>query len=334
MISIVIISKDEEGLDETLADVTSQARTIADLAEVVVVDASDGRLDHIRLRHQPHVRWVQFEQPPGVGVTIPHQRNVGVNAAHGEIIVFTDAGCRPEPEWLGRLITPLFKGEYITSGLTLGTPGSGRLYDRLTRKAIESKYLAQCATINLAFRREAFDAIGGFDEGFAYGSDLDFSWRLRDAGYRIRGVPAAVVRHDWGTLRRQMRRSYLYGKARMRLYRKHHSRLRYVLRDDATLVIYPVFLLGLPLTLILPFYPALLLIPAWRNRADGPVRVVMDHLAYGVGALVEFVGRLSARCCPPYGAGIPDCAPCPGQSGIDTPLLQKLKSQHLGLYGG
>ena len=40
-----------------------------------------------------------------------------------------------------------------------------------------SKYLAQCATINLAFRREVFHAIDGFDEGFAYGSDLDFSWR-------------------------------------------------------------------------------------------------------------------------------------------------------------
>ena len=117
MISMVIISKDEEGLDETLADVTSQAWTISDSAEVVVIDASDGRLDHFRLRHQPHVRWVQFEQLPGVGVTIPHQRNVGVNATYGETLVFTDAGWRPELEWLGRLIAPLFKGEYITLGL-------------------------------------------------------------------------------------------------------------------------------------------------------------------------------------------------------------------------
>ena len=63
----------------------------------------------------------------------------------------------------------------------------------------EGHYLRECPTGNIAFHREAFDAIGGFDESFAFGSDIDFSWRLVDAGYRIRTVPDAVVRHDWGT---------------------------------------------------------------------------------------------------------------------------------------
>ena len=56
-------------------------------------------------------------------------------------------------------------------------------------------------------------------------------------------------------------------------------------------VVYPLFLLGLPLTLIFPFYPALLLIPAWRNRSDGPVRVVVEHLVYGIGVLAQLVAR-------------------------------------------
>ena len=56
-------------------------------------------------------------------------------------------------------------------------------------------------------------------------------------------------------------------------------------------VVYPAFLLGLPLTLVFPCYPALLLIPAWRNRADGAVRVLVDHLCYGVGILAELVAR-------------------------------------------
>lgn len=54
-------------------------------------------------------------------------------------------------------------------------------------------------------------------------------------------------------------------------------------------MIYPVFLLGLPLTVIFPFYPALLLIPAWRNRSLGAVRVVVDHLTFGAGVLAELV---------------------------------------------
>lgn len=291
MISIVIISKDEASLDGTLSDAASQAREFDESAEIVVVDASEGRLDHIRLRHETEVRWVQFQQPPGVTTSIPHQRNAGVRAARGEIIVFIDAGCRPEPGWLGRLIAPLLEDEHASVGLALAPSGKTGLYDRLARQAQESYYVTECSTINFAFRRGAFDAIGGFDEGFAYGSDADFSWRLTDVGYRIRSVPDAVIRHDWGTRRRQLRRSYVYGKARARLYRKHRARLKHVLRNDPTVVVYPVFLLALPLTLIFPFYPALLVIPAWRNRSDGAVRVLVDHLAYGAGILAELVVR-------------------------------------------
>jgi GT2 family glycosyltransferase len=290
MISVVIISKDEAGLDGTLSAVAAQAQAHQP-AEIVVVDASGSRLGDIRARHEGRVRWLPFEPPPGVTVSIPHQRNAGVRAARGSIIVFTDAGCHPDPGWLERLVAPLDGEEQVTAGMTLAVPGGSALYDRSARDEAGRRYLAQCSTINMAFRREAFDAVGGFDERFTYGSDIDFSWRLTDAGYAIRNVPGAVVRHDWGGWRRQLRRSYLYGQARMRLYRKHRARARRVLRDDPMVVAYPVFLLGLPLTLVFPLYPALLLIPAWRNRSDGAIRVLVDHLAYGAGALRELLPR-------------------------------------------
>lgn len=288
MISVVIISKDEAGLDATLAEVTAQARA-AGPAEVVVVDASESRLDHIRRRHADQVRWIAFQPPAGVRVSIPHQRNAGVRAASGDIIVFTDAGCQPEPGWLGHLVAPLRQDEHVAAGLTLAAPGSSGLYDQSAQAARDTRYLTECATINLAFRRAAFDAVGGFDEDFAYGSDVDFSWRLVDRGYRIRNVPGAIIRHDWGGWRRQLRRSYVYGQARARLYRKHRSRLRHVLRDAPMVVAYPAFLLGLPLSLVFPLYPALLLIPAWRNRSNGAIRVLADHLMYGAGILAELL---------------------------------------------
>jgi len=290
MISIVIISKDEASLDETLTDVTAQGQALGEPCQVLVVDASDGRLDYIRDRHA--VTWLQFRRPPGAGTTIPHQRNAGVRAAEGDIIVFTDAGCTPDAEWLKRLVHPLREeGEHVTAGYTLAAADRPGLYDLAPDEVAARRYLHECPTINLAFTRAAFDAVGGFDEGFAYGSDIDFRWRLTDAGYRIRSVPDAVVRHDWGTWSRQVRRSYRYGKARARLYRKHRSRLRRVLRTDPMVVVYPVFLLGLPLTLVFPPYPLLLLIPAWRNRAHGSVRVLTDHLTFGLGVLAELAGR-------------------------------------------
>jgi hypothetical protein len=83
----------------------------------------------------------------------------------------------------------------------------------------------------------------------------------------------------------------LYGKARARLYRKHRARRRNILRSDPIAVVYPLFLLGLPLTLIFPWYPLLLLIPAWRNRSDRVIRVLVDHLWFGAGVLAELARR-------------------------------------------
>lgn len=287
MISIVIISKDELALSSTLHVVCKQATELSQDVEVIVVDASDGRLDHIRREYEGQVAWVQFAQPPGVRISIPHQRNIGVQAASGEIIVFTDAGCLPEPSWLTEIAVPLLDGEPMAHGLTLGSLDGTKLHDKLAVQKIQIPYLKECSTINTAFRREVYDKVGGFDESFAYGSDVDFSWRVVDAGYRIKSVPGAVVRHEWGTPRRQARRSYLYGRARTRLYRKHRGRLRQVCREDSIVVIYPLFLIGLPLTLVFPFYPGLLLIPAWRNRDNNPIQVVTNNLILGAGVLAE-----------------------------------------------
>lgn len=289
MISIVIISKDEPSLNETLISVCGQAKQLGRPCEVVVVDASDGRLDDVRRNHDPQVRWLQFERPTGVSVSIPHQRNAGVEAARGDVIVFTDAGCEPGPEWLARLVGPLSDGEYVSAGLTRAVIGDSGVYESGTEHVRTRRYLTECGAGNLAFRREAFNAVGGFDETFAYGSDVDFAWRLIDAGYQLRSVPDAEIYHDFGTWRRQLRRSYMYGKARTRLYRKHHARRRYMLRNDPMVVVYPAFLIGLPLTLIFPFYPALLLIPAWRNRSEGALKVLVDHLTYGAGVLAEMM---------------------------------------------
>ena len=51
----------------------------------------------------------------------------------------------------------------------------------------------------LVVRREAFEAVGGFDEGFfMFMEDVDLGRRLGRAGYRCRWVPGAVVTHVGG----------------------------------------------------------------------------------------------------------------------------------------
>lgn len=287
MISIVIVSKDEPQLERTLRGVADQAAGLGQAWELIVVDASASRLDHVRAAN-PYVRWLDHQPASVTGGSIPAQRNVGVRAARGDVVVFTDSGCDPQPGWLSKLLWPIqTEGENVSAGRTIGRGLD--LYD--ADGACPARYLAECPTINMAFRRSVFDAVGGFDESFEYGSDVDFSWRLVDAGMRLRSAPGAILTTDWGSRRRQLRRAWLYGRARARLYRKHPGRLRACWRTDPAPFAYAAFLIGLPVTMAFPLYPALLLVPALRNRRTGALFTVADHLALGAGFLRELARR-------------------------------------------
>jgi GT2 family glycosyltransferase len=52
----------------------------------------------------------------------------------------------------------------------------------------------------LMIRRQAWQAVGGFDEGFypIWFEDVDFLKRARSAGFRVRYAPGAVARHGGG----------------------------------------------------------------------------------------------------------------------------------------
>ncbi|GMU43500.1 MAG: hypothetical protein AMXMBFR25_14860 [Lysobacterales bacterium] len=59
---------------------------------------------------------------------------------------------------------------------------------------LETEWVSGAAVL---LRRQAFEAVGGFDERlFLYGEDVDLSWRLRAAGWILRYLPQAQVVHD------------------------------------------------------------------------------------------------------------------------------------------
>lgn len=285
--SVVIVNKDDRLLADTLQALEPFVGNT--ILEVLVVDASNCALDDIRLSHV-WARWIDFVQPPGVSTTIAHQRNVGVRLAKGDVIVFTDSGCLPEDGWLDKLLSPILEeGEVVSCGPAKAIGKSVYSGDRSWGSA-DSKYVPTATTINMAFRGEAFDSVGGFDESFGSAEDIDFAWRLTDCGYRLRWVNDAVVRHDWGTPSRQLRRSFFYGKGACRLLRKHPGRIGEAAKQNSVPFVYPLFLLGLPLTLKWRWYPLILLWPLWRQRNEElPWLVILDHLAAGAGVLYELV---------------------------------------------
>ncbi|MGZ4149711.1 MAG: glycosyltransferase family 2 protein [Actinomycetota bacterium] len=77
--------------------------------------------------------------------------------------------------------------------------------------------------------REAYDAIGGFDEGFPlYGEELDVASRLRDAGWSVLFTPAVEVIHEVGVSTGGNRRPHalvvMHSASLYRYYAKHRAR--------------------------------------------------------------------------------------------------------------
>jgi glycosyltransferase involved in cell wall biosynthesis len=283
-ISVVIVSKDEPALDTTLATIGSD-----ELVEIVVVDASSGRLDWVRAKH-PEVRWVAFHPPAGRRVTIAAQRNVGVAHARGEVVLFIDSGCIAAPWWCERLAGPVLDGEeLVVAGRTAyeHTVHVGDPFEGLT-------YVPYAPTINLAVARSVFATVGGFDETFAYGSDLDLATRLHAAGIRIRYEPSALVEPDWGSARRQLRRAYRYGRAKPVLFAKYRRTLKEMIGEDPIPFAYGAAVLVAAVVRDRRLTLALGIAALVRNRRSGrPVLAVAHHLVFTAGFARE-AGRVLA----------------------------------------
>jgi histidinol-phosphate phosphatase family protein len=125
-------------------------------------------------------------------------RNAGWRACTAEWVVFLDDDVEPEDAWLARLAADLDAAAPDVGGvqgrIIVPLPAGRRPTDweRSTR-GLET---ARWATADLAYRRAALLAVGGFDERFprAYREDADLGLRITAAGWRI-VTGTRTVRH-------------------------------------------------------------------------------------------------------------------------------------------
>jgi GT2 family glycosyltransferase len=222
-ISVVVPVRDGAGSLGALLSSLAAQTLAADRFEVVVVDngsRDDAPAAVARAAGAVAVResWANRARA----------RNVGVAAARGSLIAFTDGDCRVAPGWLAALVTCLETAPLVAGPVVVdATPRPGRCerLEALWRFDQETNVREThwAASANLAIRRDAYEEIGGFDSAYLQiGEDVDLCLRARAAGHDLAYCRDAVVHHDPETrLRPILGRAFRHGWSS----NQHHHRL-------------------------------------------------------------------------------------------------------------
>lgn len=217
--------------------------------ETIVVDnaSTDGTAAFIKAEY-PGVILVESTRNGGFG----YGCNLGASQSHGETLLFLNPDARAMPQAVEKLHDFLRRnpaagavGPSILRGSEVEYscrpfPGYRQAlfhrYSLLTRLFPRNRFSAEYLLSSwdhasarrvdwlsgsaLAVRRDVFESLGGFDEGyFLFCEDTDLCRRIWNAGRHVWYTPEAVVEHDIG--------ESLGASSLRTLYQRHRSIWRY-----------------------------------------------------------------------------------------------------------
>ena len=162
----------------------------------------------------------------------PYARNVGWRSAASDNILFCDADDRVGATWADALMSALKSAEYATGPLETAEINAPEVAQARDQGIFRNLPVAQGVVpfahgANMAFRRSTLEALGGFDEGFLIGCDVEIAVRAWEAGVALVWTPAALVHYRLRSTPTEMyRQAHAYGKARRRIDAKlpEHAR--------------------------------------------------------------------------------------------------------------
>lgn len=165
--------------------------------EVMIVDnGSTDRTHHV-------IRDLGFSFVVIPNVNVATLRNRGAGASRGEFLAFVDADIELAPYWVETGLAAFRDPNIVATGCFPEAPRSGtwvqRTWDLQQRGSEECQQVRTVSWLpsaNLIVRRDAFLAIGGFDEALETGEDVDLGYRLGERG-RLLNNPQMTATH-WG----------------------------------------------------------------------------------------------------------------------------------------
>ncbi len=228
LISVVLpVRNGEVHLAEQLDALSAQ--TYRGRWELLVVDngCTDRSLEIVERSgaRLPEVRIVDARDRRGLNFA----RNRGASAARGDLLAFCDADDVVSPTWLAALAEAASNADLVS-----GLNRAEKLNDSLTRawRPVPSEvslvpkhgFLPHASGGNCAVWRDVVDQVA-WDTTFMFGSsDIEFSWRVQLAGYRLALASDAVLHRRFRAgLPAMMRQYYAYGKSDAQLYRRFRN---------------------------------------------------------------------------------------------------------------
>ncbi|MBL8141062.1 MAG: glycosyltransferase [Acidobacteria bacterium] len=158
-------------------------------------------------------------------------RNLGLQVATGEIVAYTDADVRVDRDWLTFLVQPFVQSDVVGCGGPNVVPPDDPWLAQCVARApggpthvlLDDRTAEHVPGCNMAFRRAALAAIGGFNPIYLRaGDDVDVCWRLMAGGGRIGFAPAALVWHRHrASVRAYWRQQVGYGEGEVWLMHQH-----------------------------------------------------------------------------------------------------------------
>ena len=212
---------------DTLADCLDALEAL-DYPAFEIILVNDGSTDDTSSIARRYRRVRVVDTPPG-GLSVA--RNVALAHAAGEIVAYTDADVRAHPQWLAYLVQPFLERDVAGAGGPNVVPPDdpwlaqcvARAPGAPTHVMLDDVIAEHVPGCNMAFRREALLALGGFNPIFGCAADdVDVCWRFQAVGAEIGFAPAALVwHHHRSSVRAYWKQQFNYGKSEAWLTRRH-----------------------------------------------------------------------------------------------------------------
>jgi GT2 family glycosyltransferase len=184
-------------------------------------------------------------------------RNIGARSATGIYFLFLDDDCEPAFDWIEQNVRALDASAIGAVGGQIAGKSKAFFarcvdFSRFGFCQSNTPSITWVCSASLGVKRSVFEAVQGFNEELRSEEDIDFCFRLEQAGYKTIYQPAIKVLHDHrrASFTALMRYSYFYGRTSglyvKRLYAKMSFRNALLTRVQNPLL-YPLAMLPISL---------------------------------------------------------------------------------------